>query len=105
MKKEIHEFIGSIIPWPWPKDRVRPDHNWQAVVYELSEASSYYIYLKKHYCKECGDLLERKERVTIEKNRGSGEIGTGPSKVVRYYFYCERCQKEYSLKEMQLLGM
>ena len=62
--------------------------------------------MRDHYCIDCGELLTRKEKVSVEEGYHTlSEMSFGPPKVVRTFFCCEKCDREYTLKEMKQLDM
>jgi len=75
--------------------------------HDFKDASPYFYFIKKHYCKKCAELLTRKSENTIETNLDYNTIldsqMCGPTKLIRYYFYCSQCNIKYSTKELKEL--
>ena len=74
----------------------------------------YYLFIKKHYCPTCQNLLERKKREKIVNSRSpeakhydfsadDGVHAIGNIKFITYYYECLRCQTIYETPELQWL--
>ena len=74
-----------------------------STVYEY-EGGIYFLFIKKHYCEKCSGLLKRWSEETIEKKYYYGGVDSqplGPTKVVRYFFYCPACETRYNTLELK----
>ena len=82
--------------------RSNPDHF--GIVYKYEDGGPYFYFKKKHYCEKCGELLEKREESTFEEEYDYGMVETsiiGPAKIIRYFFYCKQCEKNFTAKELK----
>jgi len=82
-----------------------PDYN--STRFSFDDAGPYFYLVKKHYCEKCNGLLKRRTKSTIETNLDystllDGQM-SGPTKLIKYFFYCTHCKLKFSAKELKAI--
>ncbi len=77
--------------------------------YSFKCDNPFYVFLKKHYCPECGNRLLRKKVSKIINSQSPSakkydfEVADisvkGDMNFVHIEFYCRQCKKYYTVKE------
>ncbi len=78
--------------------------------YKFNCDHAFYVYLKKHYCSACGSKLMRKKISKIINSQSpeaenydfsdvDGYCIKGNIKFTHIEFYCNQCNKHYTIKE------
>ncbi len=77
--------------------------------YSFNCENLFYVFLKKHYCPDCGNKLFRKTISKIVNSKSSKakeydfEVADitvkGDMKFTHIEFYCNQCNKYYTVKE------